>query len=106
MAVIRLIEPDGTLVELHAPPGWTLMQLAMGEGVAGIDAECGGSCACATCHCYVENLADQLPPPSANEQSMLAGVAAERRPNSRLSCQISLHPGLDGLTVRFPDRQS
>jgi len=82
------------------------MQGATANGVDGIVAECGGSCACATCHCYVEErrLAD-LPPPSEAECGMLENVAAERRPNSRLSCQIKADAALEGLVISLPDRQ-
>jgi 2Fe-2S ferredoxin len=69
-------------------------------------AECGGSCSCATCHCYVESHADQLTPPSEAEDNMLANVAAERRPNSRLSCQIKATADMDGMVVRLPAQQS
>lgn len=106
MPKITFIEPDGARVELDVPVGWTLMQGATTNGVAGIEAECGGSCACATCHCYVESLADRLPAPGETELSMLANVAAERRPNSRLSCQIRAEAALEGMVVRFPERQS
>ena len=79
---------------------------AITSGVDGIVGECGGSCACATCHCYVDEarLGD-LPPPSAGELDMLANVAAERRANSRLACQIKASPLLEGLVLTLPDTQ-
>lgn len=106
MAKITYVQPSGEPVTVDVTNGWSLMQGAMANGVEGIVAECGGSCACATCHCYVDEqrLAD-LPPPSANEQGMLENVAAERRPNSRLSCQIQASPALEGLVLTLPDRQ-
>lgn len=106
MPNITYIEPSGQAVTVDVAEGWSLMQGAMANGVEGIVAECGGSCACATCHCYVDEtrLAD-LPPPSANEIDMLDNVAAERRPNSRLSCQIKSSPALEGLVLTLPDRQ-
>jgi 2Fe-2S ferredoxin len=67
-------------------------------------AECGGAAMCATCHAYVEPMAG-LPPVGAVEEEMLESAAAERRPTSRLSCQIKLKPELDGLVVHLPDRQ-
>jgi 2Fe-2S ferredoxin len=106
MTRIVYIEPGGQRVELDVTDGWSVMQGAMTQGVDGVVAECGGSCACATCHCYVDEVwLARLPPPAENEQVMLGNVVAERRPNSRLSCQLQVRPELDGLTVAFPDRQ-
>jgi 2Fe-2S ferredoxin len=106
MPSVTYIEPSGNRTEVSLPEGWTLMQGATTNGVDGIEAECGGSCACATCHCYVESHAELLPPPSETELSMLANVAAERRPNSRLSCQLKATADLDGMVVRLPLCQS
>ena len=83
------------------------MQGATANGVDGIEAECGGSCACATCHCYVDEA--QLrssPAPAEIELAMLENVAAERRTNSRLSCQIKATPRWTAWCVRLPERQS
>ena len=106
MANITYIEPSGNAVTLAVPDGWSLMQSAVAHGVDGVVAECGGSCSCATCHCYVDEarLAD-LPPPSQSEAAMLANVAAERRPNSRLSCQIKCGAALEGLVITWPECQ-
>ena len=107
MTRVVCIEPDGNRVEIDVADNWSLMQGAMSQGVQGIEAECGGACSCATCHCYVDEAwVDRLAPPSDSEQVMLLNVAAERRDNSRLSCQIQIKPELAGLTVRFPDRQT
>jgi 2Fe-2S ferredoxin len=106
MPKITYIESSGNETEIDLPVGWTLMQGATTNGIDGIEAECGGSCACATCHCYVETLSERLPAPSENELNMLANVAAERRPNSRLSCQIKASADLDGMVVRLPATQS
>ena len=82
------------------------MQGATARGVNGILAECGGSCACGTCHCYVEaDRVCELPEPTDGELAMLDSVAAERRPNSRLSCQIKAAAALEGLVVTLPVRQ-
>ena len=71
--------------------------------VGGIDGECGGCCSCGTCHVYVdEAYLAKLRPPEASENAVLDGVAAGRRANSRLGCQIILEPALDGLVVRIP----
>ena len=107
MPRITYIEPDGRAVTLALKTGQTLMRAAMDAGLTGIEAQCGGNCCCATCHCYVQpQWLDKLRPPSDDEQLMLVNVAAERRPNSRLSCQLVADDSLDGLTVQFPDRQS
>jgi 2Fe-2S ferredoxin len=106
MPSVHCVEPDGREVDLEIPSGQTVMRGAMDAGVAGIEAQCGGNCLCSTCHCYVdEEWLKVLEPPSDDELFMLANVAAERRPNSRLSCQIVLQPALDGLRVQFPERQ-
>jgi ferredoxin, 2Fe-2S len=106
MPRITYVEATGAEVTLQLAEGWSLMQGATANGVEGILGECGGSCACATCHCYVEEarLAD-LPPPSENELAMLENAAAERRPNSRLACQIKATGALDGLVVHLPETQ-
>jgi ferredoxin, 2Fe-2S len=107
MPRITYVEPGGRRVEAEIDSGLSVMQGAMDLGIDGIEAQCGGMCSCATCHCYVapEWLA-RLPPPQDDELVMLQNVAAERRPNSRLSCQLKMTPALDGLLVEYPDRQS
>ena len=83
------------------------MRGAIDHNLQGIDAECGGCLSCATCHVYVdEDFFRLLAPASADELELLTGVAAERRPQSRLSCQIPMTAALDGLTVHMPERQS
>lgn len=100
-------QPDGSENSVDAPEGWSLMEAAIQNDVPGIVAECGGGCACATCHIYVDE-ADlaRLPPVSAMEGDMLECTAAERRTGSRLSCQIKMTAALDGLTVEIPDSQT
>ena len=106
MARINYIEPSGQPVSVNVTDGWSLMQGATAGGVDGIVAECGGSCACATCHCYVDEarLGD-LPAPTEGELDMLENVASERKPNSRLACQIKASAALEGLVVRLPETQ-
>lgn len=107
MPEVTYIEPNGRVRTLVIEVGTSVMRGAMDAGLEGIEAQCGGNCSCATCHCYVqEPWMDKLKPPSDDERLMLSNVAAERRPNSRLSCQLIVEPALDGLTVEFPDRQS
>lgn len=106
MPDITFILPDGSERGLEAPEGVSAMQAATGAGVPGIVAECGGSAMCATCHVYVDPAwADKLPAPLSNELEMLECTAAERLPNSRLSCQIKLSAALQGLVLRIPERQ-
>jgi len=106
MPTIRFMLPDGSERPLDAAAGSTAMQAATGAGLAGIVAECGGSAMCATCHVYVdEGWQDRLPEPLSNELEMLECTAAERRPNSRLSCQIRMTPELDGLVLHLPGAQ-
>ena len=105
MPKVTYFEPDGTRREVEVPAGTTVMEAAIDNGVEGIVAECGGACSCATCHVYVDpQWAQQLPAPSAQEDGMLDCVL-DRRPNSRLSCQIMLKEELDGLVVRVADTQ-
>jgi len=107
MPRVRYIEPGGREHTLELNAGSSLMRAAVDAGIDGIEAQCGGNCACATCHCYVQPAwLDKLPPPSDDERLMLSNVAAERRSNSRLSCQLIATPALDGITLQFPERQS
>ena len=106
MPTISYIHPNGARDDLDVDVGLSVMQGATGEGLEGIVAECGGNAMCATCHVYVEpDQLDRLPPMSPDEDALLEGTACERRPNSRLSCQIKVNPELDGLTVYLPERQ-
>lgn len=106
MANITYIDASGTNTTISLTDGWNLMQGATANGVDGILGECGGSCACATCHCYIqEERAGELPAPTDNELAMLDNVSAERRPNSRLACQIKSTAALEGLLVYLPDSQ-
>lgn len=106
MPDISFILADGSEQGLEAPEGVSVMQVATGFGIAGIVGDCGGSLQCATCHVYVgPDWVDKLPAPSADERAMLECTAAERQPNSRLSCQIRLTAAMNGLVVRVPDRQ-
>jgi 2Fe-2S ferredoxin len=106
MDKISFIEPGGRTVGIGVPDGWTLMQAARSNGVEGIEAAYGDACAGATCHVYIEGAAaTYVPPPGENELLMLDNVAAELRPNSRLSCQITAAPALEGLIIRVAETQ-
>ena len=100
MPRVVYIEDDGTHVEVDVEEGYSVMEGAIMNGVEGIEAECGGACSCATCHCYVpEDWWDKLPEMDVIEDSMLE-AATERRSNSRLTCQIPMTDELDGLIVK------
>ncbi|MDZ4362897.1 2Fe-2S iron-sulfur cluster-binding protein [Brevundimonas sp.] len=105
MAKITYIEFDGSEHVADVKPGLSVMEGAIRNNVPGIDADCGGACACATCHVYVdEAFQEATGKPSAMEESML-DFAENVQPNSRLSCQIRVSDALDGLVVRLPESQ-
>lgn len=106
MALVTYIEHDGTPHEVEVPDGDSVMQGAINNMIQGIVGECGGGLACATCHCYVDSAwIDRVGPPSAAELEMLESTAADRKPGSRLGCQITVSNALDGLVVRLPASQ-
>jgi 2Fe-2S ferredoxin len=105
MPKIVFTESGGRRREIDAPVGITLMEAARQNGVAGVVAQCGGACACATCHVYVDPAwLSRLEPREDMEEGMLE-TAWEPRDNSRLSCQIHITADLDGLEVTVPQRQ-
>ncbi|BCH24679.1 ferredoxin [Mesorhizobium sp. L-8-10] len=105
MTKLTYIAFDGTQFEVEAENGSTVMENAIRNAVPGIEAECGGACACATCHVYVDEAwSEVVGEPEAMEEDML-DFAYDVRPNSRLSCQIKVRDELDGLVVRIPERQ-
>jgi len=107
MAKVTYIQPDGTARTCVNFEGMTVMHLAVGNLVDGIDALCGGVMQCGTCHCYIDDAwAERVGGPSDDEAVMLeARDGVEVRPNSRLSCQIHLSEALDGLVVHVPSDQ-
>ena len=106
MTTINFTTPDGTSHAVAATDGQSLMQTARAAGLHGIVAECNGNASCATCHVYLdEALAASLPPPSEQEEDLLAFTASERRPGSRLSCQVVVSPELEGMSVEIPPHQ-
>ena len=105
MAKITYIEFDGTEHTVEVRNGLTVMEGAIKNNVPGIDADCGGACACATCHVYVDDAwREKTGKASAMEESML-DFAQNVQPNSRLSCQIKVSDALGGLVVRLPEDQ-
>ncbi|BAI74834.1 2Fe-2S ferredoxin (plasmid) [Azospirillum sp. B510] len=106
MPTITFIQANGTEHTVTFDPGKTLMQAAVDNLVPGIQADCGGYCNCATCHCFVEPPWEAtLPAPEQPEQDMLT-CAIDPQPNSRLSCQIVLTEAMSGLVVRLPVSQT
>lgn len=105
MPQITFIEFSGTTHVVQEDVGRSLMQAALNHMVPGIVADCGGSCSCATCHGYIDpEWVDRVPPANATETSMLECVL-DGADNSRLTCQITITPELDGLVVRLPKSQ-
>ena len=106
MPTIHYILKDGTTRSVDAKLGTSVMETAIHHNIRGIEAECGGSCSCATCHVYVdEEFVSRLTPADDMEDELLDGTASERAPNSSLSCQITVTAELDGLIVRVPETQ-
>ena len=106
MAKITYIENNGKSHTIDVANGLSVMEGALQNNITGIDADCGGSMACATCHVYVqEEWFNKLTKPEEGEQDML-DMAFEPKKNSRLSCQILVSDELDGLTVITPSKQT
>lgn len=107
MPKVTYIAHSGETNTIEVPSGTSVMEGAIRNGIDGIVAECGGACMCATCHVYVDEAwLSRLDPIGDEQEEMLNVTAAERKANSRLSCQISMRPEFDGLIVRTPDRQN
>jgi ferredoxin, 2Fe-2S len=105
MVKIIYIEHNNATHEIDVKVGNTVMEGAVKHNVPGIDADCGGACACATCHVYVDpDWFEKVGAPSVMEESML-DFAEAVTPTSRLSCQIRVTEALDGLVVRLPENQ-
>ena len=105
MAKITYIQPDGARQQVSAEPGVTVMEAAKLNNIPGIEAECGGACACATCHVYIDAAwREKVGKPAEMEEDML-DFAFDVREESRLACQIKVTPELDGLVVKVPDKQ-
>jgi 2Fe-2S ferredoxin len=106
MPNITYIDPDGTARTVDGELGSTVMETAIKNNVPGIEAECGGACACATCHVYVDDAWRAIVgDPSPMEEDML-DFGYDVKPSSRLSCQIKVTAELEGLILRIPERQA
>jgi 2Fe-2S ferredoxin len=106
MTQITFIDSGGTARTVEGENGSTVMETAIKNGVPGIEAECGGACACSTCHVYIDEAwQEKVGEPSPMEEDML-DFAYDVKPNSRLSCQMKVSDDLNGLVVRTPERQA
>lgn len=106
MPKVTFVSPDGSARTVAANPGDSVMETAIAHGIDGIVAECGGAMMCATCHCYVDAAwTGRTGPRRDGEADMLDCAAAPVTEASRLSCQITLGPELDGLVVHLPEGQ-
>jgi 2Fe-2S ferredoxin len=105
MPKITFVDTAGNSQAIDAKSGHTLMEIAIDNNIAGIVAECGGACACATCHAYIDDSAlGRLPAMDDMEDAMLDS-AMDRRANSRLTCQIEVDDELDGMVVTVADNE-
>jgi 2Fe-2S ferredoxin len=105
MPLITYIEHNGREHKVEVPLGHSVMQGAVDNAIPGIDADCGGECACATCHVFVDPAwLGRTGTPDAQEKSMVS-FASTAQANSRLACQIEVTAALDGLVVRMPEAQ-
>lgn len=103
MPRITFVTTDGARHDVNVPNGYSVMEGAVNHNITGIVAECGGACACATCHAYVDEAwVDKLPAMDDMEDSML-DAAFERKANSRLTCQIEMNDALDGIVVHVAE---
>lgn len=107
MPVVTFVHANGTREDLEVSLGSSIMHAAVNAGIDGIVGECGGSAMCATCHVYIssEGEGKKLPEVSAVEDEMLNSTVSERRPNSRLSCQLLMTAELEGLVLILPEAQ-
>jgi len=106
MAKIHFVDHKGETRTVEIENGATVMEAAIRNSIPGVEAECGGACACATCHVYVDEAwREKGGSPTPMEEEML-DCGVDVRPNSRLSCQIKVSDELDGLVVATPERQA
>jgi ferredoxin, 2Fe-2S len=106
MAKITYIDAGGVARTVDGEIGSTVMETAIKSGIPGIEAECGGACACSTCHVYVDEAWREKTGETAPMEEDMLDSAFEVRPTSRLSCQIKVTEALDGLVVTTPERQA
>ncbi len=105
MPLITYIDHKGNAFEADVPVGDSVMQGAVDNMIDGIIGQCGGACACATCHCIVEDAWFEKTGPASDEEKLMLEMSSEMQDNSRLSCQIEVTDDLDGLVVHMPQSQ-
>ena len=105
MPTITLIEYNGTSHSIEAEAGKSLMQNALDNGVPGIDADCGGACACGTCHVFVDQEWLAISGEGGSMEEAMLGLRPDRTELSRLSCQIKVTEEMNGMVVRLPEYQ-
>ena len=106
MGRVTYIQFDGVENTVEVADGDSLMSGAVANGISGIDADCGGSCACATCHVFIDrSWVTAVGKPASEAEAELLQLAPEVREESRLSCQIKMRPELDGVVVHLPEAQ-
>jgi len=103
MTTITFISPDEEKITVNAPVGQSLMEVAVDHNITGIDADCEGGCACATCHVVIPNDFMKTLPLMDEDEQYLLDFLDNRQRNSRLSCQIEITDKLDGMIVTVPD---
>ena len=107
MPKVTFIDADGTRHEVEGKNGVSLMEIAIANNIDGVEAECGGSCMCATCHCFIEeDFTAGAPAMESDEDEMLGFTAVDRKTSSRLSCQIKMTDDLNGIEVHLPSEQN
>jgi len=107
MPKVTFIDADGTRHEVEGKNGISLMEIAIANNIDGVEAECGGSCMCATCHCFIEEeFTANVPAMESDEDEMLGFTAVDRKTSSRLSCQIKMTDDLNGIEVHLPSEQN
>jgi 2Fe-2S ferredoxin len=105
MPKVTFIQPDGTSQTIDIPVGLSVMEGAIKHNIRGIDADCGGACACATCHVYVDGAWQAKLTPREEIETTMLDFAIDPAEGSRLSCQIKITEAMDGLVVRVPKSQ-
>ncbi len=105
MVKLTYIENDGTAHTVKVKPGISVMEAAVNNMVPGIDADCGGACACATCHVYVDPTFAAITGSAESMEESMLDFASDPKPESRLACQIAITDEMDGLIVRLPASQ-
>lgn len=105
MIKIKFISADGIENSVEVSPDTTIMAAALDNNINGILGDCGGACACATCHCYIDEAFHEIVPDADGVEKSMLDFACEPRPNSRLGCQIVVTEEMSGLVVHLPESQ-